>query len=171
MRPLIAAASALYITAYAFAWTVGWSRTPAPGATVQAPPFISVVNATVEIFTHNVSTLLVLVVGSICSAGAYALVLHVANGYMLGVFMRALAIHAPDVSPWLWAFVPSEMLAFSVAGGAAVAVSAAAVGALRTGRSLFTESRAAAHALAGSICCLAASALLEAILIQWAWRL
>ena len=146
-----------YLVLFAANAVLGWMRPPFPGVGAKAPEFVSVAGVATAILQQNLEALAVLVFGNVVSIGIFGIVMFTVNGYLAGGLMQAAAPHAPA---WLWSFVLPEMLAFATAGAAATATATGKV------RVVF-----AVRAVAMSAAVLCAAAVLEAVLIRWAWGL
>ena len=151
--------AAVQLVVFATACIQGWNQ---PATPIQAPPFEGVAGKAIEIFAHNAGATLVIVVGSVCTAGVFGVLMHGVNGYMAGALMRSTVEH--ELQPWLWLFAPGEVLAFATAGAAAAAVTIAAF----RGRS---TARAGLRVVALSLAGMAPSAVLESLLIKLDWGL
>ena len=112
----------------------------------------------IAFFGSGVGALVVLVLGNVVSIGTFGIVVYAVNGYFTGALMRTVECTASDVSPWLWSFVFPEVFAFARAGAVATM--------MVVGKESIPI---AIRAIGGSAGILCATAILEAVLIRWAW--
>lgn len=151
-KRLLAGYLLLFLAMAVFGW-----RNPVV-SDARAPEFSGIAAESGVIIRRNLGALALLVVGNAVTVGVFGAVAVGANAYWAGSLMRAASA---DVPPWLWSFVPVEVLAFAVA--AAASAPAIFVGAGSASRA------ARAVGFAAGLLCL--SAVFEAVLIQRAWRL
>lgn len=151
-KRLLAGYLLLFLVMVVFGW-----RDPIV-SDARAPEFSGIAAESVAIMRRNLGALVLLVIGNAVTVGVFGAVAVGVNAYWAGSLMRATSGDAP---PWLWSFVPVEVVAFVVASAASAPM------VFFGGRSAGRAARAVGFA-AGLLCL---SAVFEAVLIQRAWRL
>ena len=113
--------------------------------------------------------LVLLLFANVCTLGVAGVMTHAMNGFRVGALSWIVGQSAPEALPWMWLYVPVEVVSFAVGGGAGLVVALVGVDWILRSAPVTTVIRPVVVAIACATGGLLVAAFLEAYAIQKAW--